>query len=158
VSDSQTWGLIWFGAAVFFVAGEMAVPGTFILLPFGISAAVAGILAFIGVGVGIQWLAFIGVGSATFWVMWRYAKRFAAETTMPIGVGSDRLVGETGPVVEDIPAGPSEAGVVRIGAEIWRAESPDYTAIASGTNVEVVEVRGTRVIVSPITADIGEES
>ncbi|MFT5531482.1 MAG: hypothetical protein ACI91O_001509, partial [Candidatus Poriferisodalaceae bacterium] len=44
-TDPETWRWVWLAASVVLVAGEMAVPGTFILIPFGLSALVAMILA-----------------------------------------------------------------------------------------------------------------
>ena len=35
-ASPETWRWIWLAAAVVLIAGEMAVPGTFILIPFGI--------------------------------------------------------------------------------------------------------------------------
>ena len=151
-TSPETWRWIWLGTAVVLIIGEMFTPGTFILLPFGISAAVAAALAFFDVGIVWQWVAFVVVGFLLFVVLWRIARRFEREATMPIGVGAERLMGETGPVIDPIPAGPTNAGSVRIGAEIWRAESSVHEPVESGTYVEVVAVRGTRVIVTPVPA------
>jgi hypothetical protein len=44
----------------------MAVPGTFILIPFGLSALVAMILAFAGVNLVFQWLVFVANEGRTY--------------------------------------------------------------------------------------------
>ena len=157
-TSPETWRWIWLAASVLLIVGEMFVAGTFILLPFGMSAAVAAVLAFLGVGLGWQWAAFVVVGAVLFVLLLRLARRFNRESTTPIGVGSDRLLGATGPVLEQIPGGPTSAGSVRLGAEIWRAESSGEEPLDVGTYVEVVAVRGTRVIVEPRTDLVTGES
>ncbi len=154
-TSPETWRWIWLGASLFFLGGEMIVPGTFFLLPFGISAAVAVVLAFLGVPVAIEFIVWIVLGTALFAYFFRWSKRYAGENETPIGVGADRLLGEIGPVIVAIPGGPTESGRVRLGAEIWHAESESATAIANGAVVRVVEVRGTRVIVTPVNAQAG---
>jgi membrane protein implicated in regulation of membrane protease activity len=157
-TSPETWQWIWLATAVVLIIGEMFVAGTFILLPFGISAAVACVMAFLDVGVGWQWAAFVGLGALLFVLLWRLARRFNRQSPMPVGVGAERLLGATGPVVDPIPGGPTSAGSVRLGAEIWRAESSGQEPVDAGTYVQVVAVRGTRVIVSPLTAPVTGES
>ena len=65
-SDPETWRWIWLTASLVFLGGEMVVPGTFFLLPFGISAAIAVVLAFAGVPVAIEFIVFIVAGAALF--------------------------------------------------------------------------------------------
>ena len=56
-----------------------------------------------------------------------------------------------------IPGGPTQSGRVKLGAEEWHAESDSQTAIPDGAVVRVVEVRGTRVIVTQVEASVGSE-
>ena len=79
----------------------------------------------------------------------KWSRKFANENKTPIGVGADRLVGEVGPVLAEIPGGPTRSGMVRLGTEDWPAESDSEKMIPDGAVVRVVEVRGTRVIVTP---------
>jgi len=151
-SSPETWRWIWLGASLFFVAGEMVVPGTFFLLPFGISAAVAVVLSFLAVPVAISFVVFIVLGLVLFAWFFKLSKKYAGENETPIGVGADRLLGEIGPVLSVIPAGPTQSGKVRLGAEVWNAESDNDMMIADGAVVRVVEVRGTRVIVTPVAS------
>ena len=46
--DPEAWRWIWLGAAALFVMGEIAMPGAFFLLPFGVGATAATIVAFAG--------------------------------------------------------------------------------------------------------------
>ncbi len=145
------WRWVWLTAAVLLVAGELAVPGTFILIPFGISAGVAAALAFAGAPVWIGWLVFVGLGAALFSMFWKMGRASMRRMTRPEGAGADRLLGAKGTVLEHIPAGPSTSGLVRLDGETWRAVA-DGDDIAPETVVEVLGVRGTRVVVRPIPA------
>ncbi|MCP3939091.1 MAG: NfeD family protein [Actinomycetia bacterium] len=152
--DPDTWVLIWLIVAGMFVVGEMVSPG-FYLLPFGISAAAALVLALVGVPVAVQWVVFIVLGAGSAYWFLKYFKKHESDTQLPTGVGVDRLLGETGPIIAAVPAGPTNTGRVMLGAEEWIAESADQAQISDGTVVEVVEVKGTRVIVVPKTSTKG---
>jgi membrane protein implicated in regulation of membrane protease activity len=156
-TEPETWRWIWLAASLFFLGGEMVAPGTFFLLPFGISAAVAVVLAFMGVPVVVEFVVFIVLGAAVFVWFFRWSKKSAGENETPVGVGADRLLGEVGPVLMAIPGGPTQSGRVKLGAEEWHAESDSQTAIPDGAVVRVVEVRGTRVIVTQVEASVGSE-
>jgi membrane protein implicated in regulation of membrane protease activity len=52
-------------------------------------------------------------------------------------------------VLEEIPAGTHETGLVRIGRQEWRAESRDGTPVPAGSRAKVIEVVGTRLVVWP---------
>jgi len=146
-ASPETWRWVWLVASLVLIGGELVVPGTFIVLPFGISAAVAALLSFLGVNTGVTWIVFLGLGIALFFVFWRLARRFAGTHGNPVGVGSERQVGTIGEVVEAIPPSPTGSGEVRILGELWRAVSDDGEPIPVGGVVEVVGVRGTRLLV-----------
>ena len=152
--DAGDWALIWLVLAGVFVVGEMISPG-FYLLPFAVSAAVALVLSALGVPVPIQWIVFIAGGAALFWVALKYIRKHDDDVPLPKGVGVTRLLDEIGPVVETVPAGPTAAGRVKLGAEIWVAESANDTELPQGTIVRVAEVKGTRVIVVPADVEQG---
>jgi len=157
VGDPELWRWIWLGTVVVFVLGEAATAGTFFLLPFGIGAAAAAMLAFAGLGVGLEWLAFVAVSAASVAALRPLAKRLDAGTPV-LGVGAKRWQGETAVVLQDIPAGTAATGLVRVGREEWRAESVDGSAIAVGTVVRVVDVIGTRLRVWPVDRSIPEST
>jgi membrane protein implicated in regulation of membrane protease activity len=146
VEEPETWRWIWLVTAFVFTVGEMASPGSFFLLPFAAGAVVAAVLAFAGVGVAGEWVAFIGVSVAVFAGLRPLARRLDQQG-QTAGIGATRLAGQQGVVLEEIAAG--DLGLVRIHREEWRAESLDGSAIAAGTPVRVVEIRGTRVVVWP---------
>ncbi|MDQ3462228.1 MAG: NfeD family protein, partial [Actinomycetota bacterium] len=66
------------------------------------------------------------------------------------GIGARRWIGQTATVIDAIPAGPQETGLVRLGREQWRAESLEGIAIEAETLVKVVDLTGTRLVVWPL--------
>jgi len=142
----ETWRWIWLVIAGVLIAGEMFVAGSFILIPFGISAAVAMVMAFFGAPLILDWVVFVGLGAVLFSVFWKKSRKSMAAMESPPGDGHDRLIGALGQALEDIPDGPSSSGLVKTGGEEWRAIS-DSGPILSGSVIEIIEVRGTRVVV-----------
>jgi membrane protein implicated in regulation of membrane protease activity len=149
VDDPEMWRWVWLGTAVAFGVGEMASPGSFFLAPFALGAAAAAALSFLGAPVGAGWLVFVVVSLAAFIALRPLARRLDAAGGNSLGVGAGRLVGETALVLADVPAGHDSVGLVRIGREEWRAQSADGGPIPKDTQVTVVEVKGTRVVVFP---------
>ena len=147
MDQPETWRWIWLVAAVVFAIGEMAQAGTFFLAPFAVGAAVAAVLAFADIGVTIEWAAFVGVSVATFASLRPLARKL--DQGQPTeGIGSKRLIGQSATVLEEIPAGQHELGLVRVHREEWRAETVDGSPAPTGAVVHVVEQRGTRLVVS----------
>lgn len=147
--EPEVWRWIWLVATATFVVGEIAMAGTFFLLPFGVGAAVATVIAFAGADPAWQWLAFVAVSAAAFAAVRPLARRLNSGDN-PIGVGAGRLVGETGVVITDLTPDPAHLGAVRIGREEWHAETTDRSHLPSGTRVEVVQIEGTRAVVRPL--------
>lgn len=145
--DPEVWRWIWLIAAVVFGVGEMAVAGSFFLAPFAIGAAGASVCAFAGVGLAAQWGVFLALSVATFAGLRPLAHKLSHPEPTP-GVGGGRQVGQRGRVIEAID-GEHDHGMVQIDREKWRAVGSAGQAIAVGTNVTVLEVRGTRVVVEP---------
>lgn len=149
MDDPDLWQWVWLGAALVFGLGEMASPGSFFLAPFAVGAALAAGAALLGANTGISWLVFIVVSVIAFAALRPLARRLDAAGGNPLGVGAQRLVGEQALVLQDIPAGVDEVGLIRVGREEWRAQSPDGSPIAKDIRVVIAEVRGTRVVVYP---------
>jgi membrane protein implicated in regulation of membrane protease activity len=147
--DLNLWPWIWLGVAVFFALIELTVlAGSFVLLPFAVSALAAALLGFYDVAIEIQWLVFAGGGALLWVVLYRYAKNFAGDSELGPGVGADRLVGLTGIVTSPIdPDDTERRGRVTAHGEVWGATSQDGTALPAGTHVRIVAVSGTKVIV-----------
>ena len=145
MDEPESWRWIWLAAAVLFGIGEMATPGAFFLAPFAIGAVVASALAFADVPLAAEWIAFVGLSVAALVGLRPLARRLDREGGSD-GIGSRRLIGREGTVLEAIE--PGHLGLVRINREEWRAESSDRAPVPAGAAVTVTEVEGTRVIVT----------
>ncbi len=146
MDEPESWRWIWLGAAVVFGMGEMATPGAFFLAPFAVGAIVASALAFADVPLAGEWAAFVGISVVAFAGLRPLARRLDQDGASD-GIGSRRLIGREGTVLEGIE--PGHVGLVRVNREEWRAESADRATIPSGTAIRVTDVEGTRVIVTP---------
>jgi len=150
--DLNAWPWIWLSIAVIFTLVELTVlAGTFILLPFAVSAFVAALAGFYDAPIEVQWAIFVFGGIALWIVTYRYVKRFMSAHQTPLGVGADRLVGMTAIVTAAIdPDDTARRGRIKVEGEVWGAVSAHDTPIAEHTRVRVVSVSGTRTIVEPV--------
>lgn len=139
------WFWIWAFLAAGLMIAEMFTAG-FFLLPFGIGAAAAAALEFVGVEPGWQWAAFLVLSTTSFLLLRRLADRITHD--QPIGTGADRLVGKTGLVTEELVPD-NVHGRVRIEREEWRADAPGFGNLGIGTRVVVDAIEGTHLIVHP---------
>jgi membrane protein implicated in regulation of membrane protease activity len=139
------WQWFWVILSVLLVVGEIFTAGFFIL-PFGIGAAVAAALAFMGIGLVWQWAVFVVVSVGLLLPLKRFADHVTPDSG--ISVAGDRMIGKVGTVLEAVqPHGVT--GLVRIGSEEWRASSDDEETIPEGVAIEVKRIDGTHVVVRP---------
>ena len=160
--DLNLWPWVWLGVAVFFALIELTVlAGSFVLLPFAVSALGAALLGFYDVAIEIQWLVFLGGGGVIWVVLYRYLKKFAGDNELQPGVGADRLIGLAGIVTSAIdPDDTERRGRITAHGEVWGASSGNGQPLAKGTHVRIVSVSGTKVsvestdVVPPSTSPI----
>jgi membrane protein implicated in regulation of membrane protease activity len=150
---SAIWMWGWAAMAIIFLIAELFTTG-FFLVCFGVGAAAAALLAYLGVDPLLQVAAFIAV-SAVAVLLTRPLTRRLNEQQQNF-VGSDRVLGKQAIVLTEIdPA--LGAGLVRVDAEEWRAVSEDGRVIAKAAIVEVLRIDGTRLVVRPSQANtLGE--
>ncbi|MEE4312376.1 MAG: NfeD family protein [candidate division KSB1 bacterium] len=141
---------IWMIVAAILIVGEIFTAGFFILW-FGVAAAVAGMLALLGLNAAWQWGAFVIVSGVLLAFSRKLADKFSKE--QPKGIGADRFIGQTGVVLEEID-NTKNSGRVRLGKEEWRAESYDGVNIRKGETVEVTRLEGTHLIVKINTEEV----
>lgn len=135
--------LIWFILAAIFIVAEMLTPG-FFLLWFGIGALVAAVLAYLRFNPVWQWLVFLVVSTVLFAFSRRFAERISSK--QPPGIGANRLVGRKGLVKEEI--NPKRGtGLVNVDREDWQAETSSGEVMEAGTEVSVVRIEGTHLVV-----------
>ena len=135
--------LIWVAIVVLGGIGEL-LTGSFLLLPFAIGAAVAALAAVAGVKLPWAVAVFLVVSLASLFWLRGFARR-SEVTTPKIQAGAHRYVDSVGRVTEKID--PPGEGRVRLDGQIWRAQSAGGESIEVGTEVIVVEVRGTALVV-----------
>ena len=150
--DLDVWPWVWLGIAVVFAIIELtALAGSFVLLPFAVSAFAAALAGFYDAAVELQWAIFIFGGAAIWVLFWKYAKRFVNDNAMPAGVGADRLVGLTAIVTSDIvPDDTERRGRVKVVGEDWGALTDGDRTLPAGSKVRIVSMNGTRAMVEPV--------
>lgn len=143
--DTEMMRWIWLVAGVALLTGEMATAG-FFLLPFAIGAFAAAVVAFVGAAIAVQVIVCFVVSLVAFAALRPLAARLD-RSGKTAGIGSRRLVDELAVVIDGIPA--NDLGMIRVGREEWRAQAVDGRPIAEGTEVRIIDVRGTRAFVAP---------
>jgi membrane protein implicated in regulation of membrane protease activity len=137
--------IIWLVVACLLGLGEMH-QGGFYLAPFATGAALATIVALLGVGASLSAVVFLAASGIMFATLRPVARR---HRRMPpsIRTGAAALVGKRALVLERI-ANDEGVGCVRIDSEVWTARSYDEDeVIDAGERVEVVEIRGATALV-----------
>lgn len=149
--DLDVWPWVWLVTAVVFALVELIfVGGSFIILPWAISAFAAALLGFYDVPIEVQWAVFVFGGATMFAVLFRWAQRVSNDTVPTPGVGAGRLVGLTGIVTTAIdPDDTDRRGRVSILGEVWGALAAGSDGIPTGSKVKVLSMQGTRIIVEP---------
>jgi membrane protein implicated in regulation of membrane protease activity len=136
----------WVVLALLFIIAEIFTAG-FFLICFGVGAAGAALAAFLGVGLEWQVAIFVLISSVAVVLVRPLANRVSNPNTHLVGI--DRVLGKEGIVLETIDP-VSGHGVVRINSERWSAESTEGRPIVAGSQVLVVAVQGTHLMVRPI--------
>jgi len=145
--------IVWAASAVLFLVGELLTEG-FALAWFGIGAAVAAILALLKLPLWLQLVAF-GVISGVLFLLSRTIFKRLTKKAPSSGVGSERLTGRIGVVVEPIDP-MTDRGLVRVYKEEWRADSIDQKPVKAGIKVAVVEIDGFHLVVAPIIGQVAK--
>ncbi len=141
------WWHIWVILGIAACILEMLTPG-FVLLCLGIGAFAAAITDAIGLNdLKVQVSVLAAATLISFFLLRPVLKRWLLSKGDDTNV--DALAGREGSVTKQIEAG--GFGDVRVGSEIWRAETADGSALEKGSRVRVAQVEGNRVIVEKIS-------
>ena len=156
VDSPEVWGIIWLVVAAAFGAGEIAIAGSFFLMPFAIGALLAAVASLLGAPILVGWLLFLVGTGGSFLALKPLAAKLDAQLPNPTGFGANRLIGADGVVIMAIPGGLAEAGRVKVSGEEWLATGANGMGVAVGTPVTITAVEGTRVVVQPsVTHGLG---
>ena len=137
---------VWALLALIFLVAEIFTAGFFIIC-FGIGAAAAAILAFLGASQVWQLVVFIVVSGLSVILSRPIAARISGSVENTVGI--DRVLHKEAIVTVSIES-LSARGRVRVEREEWLAEAIDGRTISVGAKVEVVGVEGTRLKVRAI--------
>jgi inner membrane protein len=137
----------WLVLGLVLVAGELATPGGFYLLFFGLGGIVVGLLAAAGVGgpVPVQILAF-SVISVALLAAFR-ARLLRAMQRNPQAPAIDTLVGEIGTATQTLE--PDAVGKIELRGTSWSARNGSESSIAAGSRCRVIRVEGLMLHVWP---------
>ena len=146
--DFEVWRWVWTILAVVMLIGEIFTAG-FFLLPFGIGAAAAAILAWFEAGSAAQWITFFVVSIVSL----LYVRRFVhhQDDDDPTPVGSNRYLNAKAVVLETVNT-EAGTGMVRMESEKWRATT-EGDPIEPGTAVKVLRITGSRLVVAELDPD-----
>jgi len=144
--DLDAWRWFWSVLAVILVIGEIFSPG-FFLLPFGIGAVAAGVLAWADIGnAGVHWAVFLVVSVGALLSLRPLIRK--QDEGDPDAIGANRYLRKEGIVLEDIDVR-AATGMVRIDTEEWRAITSGES-LPAGTEIIVAGITGSRLIVEAI--------
>ena len=134
--------VIWLIAVVVFVVAEAATLGLTSIW-FACGSLLAMVAALLDVSIWGQLLVFI-LGSALL-----LASTRKWDSKLKLGrvkTNADRIIGQQAVVIQTID-NQAAKGQVRVGGQVWTARSVEDEPILAGTQVEVVQITGVKVIV-----------
>jgi len=137
----------WLVIGLLLVLAEIATPGGFFVIFFGVSALIVGALAGWGLA-GPVWtqLLLFAVLSVLSLVLFR-SRLLKAIQHEPPRPAVDELVGEVGMLDGDIA--PGQIGKIEVHGAVWQARNATAAVLARGMRCKVVRVKGLMLDVEP---------
>ena len=136
---------IWLILAGVFVIGEVLTSG-FLIFWLALGSLIAMAVSFLTDSIIIQTTVFLISSVILILATKPLVRKFANTETVKTNVSS--IIGKKGLVTKDINS-INSTGQVRIDGELWSAIGENDMEISKGTEVEVVEIKGVKVIVTP---------
>lgn len=137
----------WLVLGLVLAVAELATPGGFYLLFFGVAAAlVGGLAAFDAAGPLWMQLLLFTIFSVGAVVMFR-SRLLKLMQQDPQRPSIDTLVGEIGSAVDAMS--PGEVGRVELRGAVWSARNAAHAAVSPGARCRVVSVDGLMLLVEP---------
>ena len=145
---------VWMVLMVGFLIAEAACPFHLVSIWFAIGSLVAGIVALLHGGIGLQIALFLVVSCGLLISMLPLVKKFIKPNIVKTNVES--VIGTEGYVTEAID-NIAATGQVKLGGMYWTARSENGKNIEAGKLVKVERIEGVKVFVSPVNAEVTEE-
>lgn len=145
---------VWMVLMVVFLIAEAACPFHLVSIWFAIGSLVAGIVALLHGGIGLQIALFLVVSCGLLISMLPLVKKFIKPNIVKTNV--EGVIGTEGYVTEAID-NIAATGQVKLGGMYWTARSENGKNIEAGKLVKVERIEGVKVFVSPVNAEVTEE-
>ncbi len=142
--------ILWIVLGVALIIAEIFTLG-FVLFWFGIGAIAAALVAWLGFGLGLQFLVFASI-SIILTAMSRtiFANYFSRDDNDTVKMGMDSLPGQIG-TVTIASKGALQEGAVKVYGSTWTAFPINgEESLIEGEKVEVVRVQGSSIYVQKI--------
>ena len=140
-------GGFWLVTAIIFFIGEIITIG-FLLFWFGIGALFAMLTSFFTANLFIQSVVFLVTSTILLFATKPFLNKFASNNTAKTNAFS--IIGKKAIVINDIEPS-KKIGQIKVGGEIWSAESEEETPIPKEAEVEITKIDGVKAIVKPIS-------
>lgn len=139
--------VVWIILAVVFLVVELITVGM-VSLWFMIGALVGLLAAALGAGAWLQILLFLVVSVVCFVLLYPRLKKFVGRNRQ--ATNADMALGKTCIVTQRID-NIADTGAVSVGGKIWSARTYDGTVVEEGSLVRAGEIRGVKLMVSPVS-------
>jgi len=136
---------IWLIIAMFFLLLEMGAPGLFFFLAFFFGALITAVSTFFIGSLAAQAVIFLVGSGVSFLILHFWVRRKIKATRKESATNIYALEGKRAKVIK--PILPVGVGQVKVFGEIWSARSHTGEAIAEGEVVEIVNVKGSHLVV-----------
>ena len=137
---------IWLILAGVFVIGEVLTSG-FLIFWLALGSLIAMAVSFLTDSIIIQTTVFLISSVILILATKPLVRKFANTETVKTNVSS--IIGKKGLVTKDINS-INSTGQVKVDGELWSAIGENDMEISKGTEVEVIEIKGVKVIVAPV--------
>ena len=140
----------WLIASGIFFIGEIMTVG-FLLFWFGIASLISMVVSFFTSNLVIQMVVFLVSSVILILATKPFVKKFMNKKN--IATNAYSLIGKTGLVIQEID-NVKCIGQIKVGGEVWSAQSEDNSVIPVNTEIELTKIDGVKAIVKPIKISI----
>ena len=133
---------LWIAVLIVAIVAE-AMTSDFVAIWFFPAALISLLLSFFSIQPWVQVLVFFAVGLVLVFATRPLCRRFLSKKEK---TNADALIGQTALVTEEI-CNSEERGEVKVSGLCWSARTADGRMAAVGEQVEILEIRGVKLIV-----------
>ena len=123
----------------------------FLLFWFGIASLISMVVSFFTSNLVIQMVVFLVSSVILILATKPFVKKFMNKKN--IATNAYSLIGKTGLVIQEID-NVKGIGQIKVGGEVWSAQSEDNSVIPVNTEIELTKIDGVKAIVKPIKISI----